>query len=124
MTIKKLKPRDDKSIISDEYFKSEKPSYLCSWCSQNLVKLMDASHNNTTYWCHFCSIEYDPEAENLRKESKIFVPDRDQEGSGIISVDNNIDVSVRHEPPMRGGFKELSKKGTIRFTSYNTTEKQ
>jgi hypothetical protein len=40
----------------------------------------------------------------------------------ITSVSNTPDVSIRHEPTLRGGFAALAKKGTIRFTSYNTTE--
>jgi hypothetical protein len=34
------------------------------------------------------------------------------------------EVEIRHTPPLRGGFAELQKKGTIRITDYHTTEKQ
>jgi hypothetical protein len=71
----------------------------------------------------FCSVEFDPESENLRKESKIVVPDRNQEAA-ITSIDTAPDVPIRHEPQLKGGFAQLAKKGTIRFTSYNTTEKE
>jgi hypothetical protein len=68
-------------------------------------------------------VEFDPEAENLRKESKIVVPDRNQE-MAITSIQTYFgkEVEIRHEPEPRGGFAELAKKGTIRFTSYNTTD--
>jgi hypothetical protein len=33
-------------------------------------------------------------------------------------------VEIRHTPPLRGGFAQLAKKGTIRFTSYNTTRER
>lgn len=57
-----------------------------------LVRLSDAGQNNTTFWCRRCSIEYDPESENLRRESKITVPDRNAEPA-IISISNTPDVS-------------------------------
>ena len=78
--------------------------------------------NNTTFWCRHCSVEWDPEAENLRKESKLIVPDRNIEPA-ITSVGNVPDVSIRHTPPIRGGFAELQKKG-IKIKDYHTTEKE
>jgi hypothetical protein len=33
------------------------------------------------------------------------------------------DVSIKHTPPIRGGFAELQKKG-LRIKDYRTTEKQ
>jgi hypothetical protein len=70
-------------------------------------------------------VEFDSEAENLRKESKIVVPDRNQEAAiTSIQTDPTNAVEIRHTPELRGGFAQLAKKGTIRFTSYNTTEKE
>ena len=115
---------DDKVVISSEYYTNEKkPSYLCSWCNQTLVRLTDVGQNNTTFWCRHCSVEFDPESENLRKESKLTVPDRNIEPA-VTSIQNNTadEVEIRHMPPIRGGFAELQKKG-LRFISYNTTEK-
>jgi hypothetical protein len=60
-----------------------------------------------TYWCSHCSVEFDAEAENLRKDSKIIVPDRNEEAA-ISSVQNIPDVSIRHEPELRGGFAALA----------------
>jgi hypothetical protein len=68
--IKALKPSDDKVIISSEYHKNDRPSYLCSFCNFTLSKLQDAGQNNTIYFCTRCSIEFNPESENLRRESK------------------------------------------------------
>jgi hypothetical protein len=31
---------------------------------------------NTAFWCRNCSVEFDPESENVRRESKISVHDR------------------------------------------------
>jgi hypothetical protein len=117
--MKKLIPKDDKAVISSEYYTNEiKPSYLCSWCNQILVRLTDAGQSNTMFWCKNCSIEFDPESENLRKESKIMVPDRNIEPA-IATTPGIPDISISHEPELKDGALALSKKGTIRFTSYH-----
>jgi uncharacterized Zn ribbon protein len=79
--------------------------------------LTDSSGQNPSFYCTRCNIEFDPESENLRKESKFVVPDRNQEAA-ITSVDTTPDVSIIHEPQLKGGFAALAKKGTIRFPSY------
>lgn len=66
---------DDKVTISSEYYENVRPSYICSICNQTVVRLTDAGGNNQTYWCRNCSVEFDPTAENVRRESKISVPD-------------------------------------------------
>src|ERR671915_1389986 len=102
MKIKKPLKKDDKSVISSEYYTNLKPEYLCSFCNITLVRLTDAGQNNQTYWCRQCSIEYDPEAENLRKETKLQVPERIEP---CVSTTPGIpDISIRHTPPIRGGF--------------------
>jgi hypothetical protein len=114
---RKLDPNKEKVIISSEYYTNDRPSYICSFCNRTLSRLSDAGGNNSTYWCRFCSVEFDLESENLRKESKIVVPDRNQEAA-ITSVGTTPDVSIRHEQQLKGGFAALAKKGTIRFTHY------
>ena len=109
--------KDDKVVISSEYYTNDRPSYICSFCNQTLIRLTDAGQNNTTFWCRNCSVEFDPESENLRKESKIMVPARNIEPA-VATTPGVPDVSIRHEPPLRGGFAELQKKGS-RFTSYH-----
>jgi hypothetical protein len=122
--MKKLKYDDKKSVISSEYYKNDKPIYICSFCNQTLSRLTDAGLNNSTYWCRNCSVEWDPESENLRKESKLQVPDRNQEAA-ITSIQNNMadEVEIRHAIPKRGGFAELEKKG-LKIKDYHTTEKE
>ncbi|HEX5976371.1 MAG TPA: hypothetical protein VFY68_03790 [Nitrososphaeraceae archaeon] len=111
------RPNHDKIVISSEHFGEEKPSYICSICNMTLSRLTDSGGNNSTYWCRNCSVEFDPELENIRKESKISVPDRNIEP--CVSTTPGIrDISIRHTPELKGGFAALSKKGTIRFTSY------
>jgi hypothetical protein len=119
--MKKLKPREDKTIIAEE---EDRPEYLCSFCNITLVRLTDFGGQNTTYWCKHCSVEWDPEAENLRKESKLVVPDRNVDPAVTsIQTDQSKSVEIRHEPELRGAFAALAKKG-LRFTSYQTTEKE
>lgn len=115
---------EDKVIISSEYYQNERPIYLCSFCNQTLSRLTDAGLNNSTYWCRNCSVEWDPESENLRKESKITVPDRNEE-TLVTSIENSMadEVEIRHSVPIRGGFAELQKKG-LKIKDYHTTEKE
>jgi hypothetical protein len=122
------KPNTNKNkdivTIGDEWTGEDRPSYLCSWCNCTLSKLQDAGQNNTTYFCTRCAIQFDPESENLRKESKLIVPNRNE--AAVTSIQTNMadKVVIRHTVPKRGGFAELEKKGTIRITDYKTTEKE
>ena len=68
--------RDDKVVVSSEYYENQKPSYICSICNRTLSRLSDAGQHNSMYFCVHCSVEYDPVKENVRKESKLSVPDR------------------------------------------------
>jgi hypothetical protein len=116
--------KDDKVVISSEYYTNahDNPSYICSFCNQTLVRLTDAGQNNTSFWCRHCSIEWDPESENLRKESKLIVPDRNIEPA-VSATPGIPDISIRHTPPIRGGFAELQKKG-LKIKDYKTSEKE
>src|SRR5215204_28370 len=124
MKTKKSKPNknEDKVVISSEYYTNDRPSYICSFCNQTLSSLTDSGGQNTAYWCRHCSVEFNPEDENLRKESKLTVPDRNIEPA-VTSISNTPDISIRHTPPIRGGFAELQKKG-LRIKDYHTTEKE
>jgi DNA-directed RNA polymerase subunit RPC12/RpoP len=108
--------------IGDEWTGEDRPSYLCSWCNSTLSKLQDAGQHNTTYFCTRCAIEFDPESENLRKESKLIVPNRNIKPA-VSTTPGIPDISIRHTPPIRGGFAELQKKG-IKIKDYHTTEKE
>ena len=126
MTIKKLQPKDDKSVISEEYYKEkEQPKYICSMCNQMvLVKLRDAGNNNISYWCKMCQVSFDPECESLQEDTNVSLPYDEEEGSGIISLQTDItkDVEINHTVPIHGAFAELQKKG-LRIKDYHTTEK-
>src|ERR687892_1131237 len=102
--------QSDKVVISSEYYENDRPSYLCSFCNCTLSKLQDAGQNNIMYFCTRCSVEFDPAEENLRKESKITVPDRNVEPC-VSTTPGIADISIRHTPPIRGGLAELQKKG-------------
>jgi uncharacterized Zn finger protein len=115
----------DKTIIGEEWTGEDTPpSYICSWCNRTLNRLIDSGGQNPSYYCNNCQIVFDPELENIRKESKLVVPDRNIEPAvASIQTDHSKEVEIRHIPELRGGFAELQKKG-LRFTSYNTTEKE
>ena len=121
----KLNKNKNKDIVTigDEWTGEDRPSYLCSWCNCILSKLQDAGKNNITYFCTRCAIEFDPESENLRKESKLIVPNRNE--AAVTSIQTNMadEVEIRHTPPIRGGFKELQDRG-LKITSYRTDEKE
>jgi hypothetical protein len=107
----------DGVTIGDEYSgNDERPIFICNVCNCNLIPIIDSSGQNPSYYCNRCSIEY-PETENLRKESKIIVPDRNIEPA-VATTPNIPDISIRHEPTLKDGALALSKKGTIRFTRY------
>jgi hypothetical protein len=64
-----------------------------------------------------------PESENLRKESRIMVPDRNIEPA-IATTPGIPDITIRHEPELKDGALALSKKGTIRFTHYQDSSQK
>ena len=112
------KPNDDKVIISSEYFKDERPSFICSICNRTLTRLTDSSLQNTSFWCRNCSVEFNPETENVRRESKLSVPDRNIEPA--VATTPGIgggSVAIRHEPEIRGGLKALRDEG-LKITHY------
>jgi hypothetical protein len=86
-----------------------------------VTRLLDAGGNNSTYWCRYCSVEFDPAEENIRRESKISVPDRDEETLVATTPGQdylNKSVEIHHEPEIKGGLKVLKDRG-IRITSYS-----
>ena len=69
-----------------------------------------------------CSIEFDPDDEKISHKQKLSIPYQDNEP--CVSTTPGIpDISIRHTPPIRGGFAELQKKG-IRIKDYHTTVKE
>jgi hypothetical protein len=86
-----------------------------------IQRSIDSGGQNTTYWCRNCSVEFDPELENVRRESKISVPDRNIEPVVATTPGTdylNQNVEIHHEPEIKGGLKVLKDKG-IRITSYS-----
>src|SRR5829696_9069117 len=109
-------PNKDKVIIASEQFTDYRPSYICSFCNITLSRLTDAGQNNQTFWCRYCQTEFDPKSENIRKESKIIVPDRNVEPA-VATTPGIPDVSIRKEPVLKGAFKALQEKG-LRIKDY------
>jgi hypothetical protein len=106
----------DKVIISSEYYEDDRPSYICSICNRTLNRLSDAGGNNQTYYCRFCNVEFDPESEDVRRESKLSVPDRNIEPA-VATTPGIPDISIRKEPEIKGGLKALQQKG-LKITNY------
>jgi hypothetical protein len=115
-----LKPNQDKTIVGDEWNGSDSPPmYSCSWCNRILSRLIDSSHENTSLYCGYCKISFDPSETQVRKKSKLGTQRNEVEPAvNSIQTDQIQCVEIRHEPELKGGFATLAKKGTIRFTRY------
>ncbi len=115
------KKKDTPITIGDEWTNNEENSIPnCDYCSVSMVKLMDSSGQNSSYFCNRCQITREP--GETRKKSKLGIQKKTVEPAAT-SIGYTPDVSIKHTPPLRGGFAQLAKKGTYCFTSYNTTEK-
>src|SRR5918995_513649 len=113
----------DGVVIGDDHREQEKTEFLCSWCNRSLVRLSDKNNQSESWFCRACSIEFDPDDENISHKQKLSIPYQDNEP--CVSTTPGIpDISIRLEPELRGAFAQLAKKGTIRFTDYHTTEKE
>ena len=111
---------DDKIVISSEYYENDRPSYICSICNRTLSRLSDTGGNNSTYWCRHCSVEFNPAEENVRRESKLSVPDRNIEPAVATTPGTEYlskQIEIRKEPEIKGGLKALQQKG-LKITSY------
>src|SRR5215203_274879 len=121
--MKQTKPKkEDKIVIGNEWNQEDNPSLICSWCQCGLIRLVDRSGLNPSYYCNRCSISYDPDQTEIRKKSKLGTQ-REEIEPAVTSIGFTPDVALRKPVELRGGFAQLAKKGTIRFTSYHTTEK-
>jgi hypothetical protein len=119
-------PNKNKDIVTigDEWTGEERPSYICNFCSRNLVKLTESNNQNESYYCNSCGIDFQPENENLRRESKISVPNRNQETlvSTTLGIDYlNASIQIHNEPEIKGAFKTLQDKG-IKIKYYRETD--
>jgi hypothetical protein len=119
--MKNQEHKDKPIIISD----GEDDVFYCSYCSRRLLTLPKG-----VYECPTCVIKFDPTNQRVPR------------GRMITTLEGDIPIAAEpHEPavsttpkpvnpfdrkpvPMKGGFEALSKKGTLKFTSYSTTEKE
>jgi predicted RNA-binding Zn-ribbon protein involved in translation (DUF1610 family) len=116
------KPNKNKDIITigDEWTGEDRPSFICSYCNRTLTKLADRNNQNQSYYCNSCGIDFQPDNENVRRETKLSVPDRNQETLVATTPGQdylNKKVEINHTPEIKGGLKALKDKG-IRITSY------
>jgi hypothetical protein len=119
----KLK-KEDKTIIGDEWNQEDHPTFLCSWCNRDLVRLSDRNNQGESWFCRNCQIPFEPSETQIRKKSKLGTQREEIEPEVTsIQTDPSKEVEIRHTPPIRGGFAELQKKG-LRIKDYRTTEKE
>jgi DNA-directed RNA polymerase subunit RPC12/RpoP len=104
-------------LIGDEHRGPEKVEYVCSWCNRSLVRLSDRNSQSESWFCRNCSIEFNSDDEQVSHKQKLSIPDQDIEPA-VATTPGIPDISIRHEPELKGGFAQLARKGTIRFTSY------
>ena len=104
-------------IGNEEYKEQERTELVCSWCNHSLVRLTDRNHQSESWFCRNCSIEFNSDDEQVSHKQKLSIPYEDSEPA-VASIGSVPDVSIHHEPELKGGFAALAKKGTIRFTSY------
>jgi transcription elongation factor Elf1 len=117
--------KEDKTIIGDEWNEEDHPTFSCSWCNRDLIRLSNRNNQSESLFCRNCQIPFEPSETQLRKKSKLGTQREEVEPAVTsIQTDPSKEIEIRHEPDLRGGFAQLAKKGTIRFTSYNTTERQ
>ena len=104
-------------VIGEEHREQEITELVCSWCNHSLVRLTDRNHQSESWFCRNCSIEFNSDDEQVSHKQKLSIPYEDSEPA-VASIGSVPDVSIHHEPELKGGFAALAKKGTIRFTSY------
>jgi hypothetical protein len=99
---------------------------ICSYCNRTLTRLTDRSGKNESWYCNNCSIEFNPEDEQIRHKQRLSVPNRNTETLAATTpgIDYlNANVQIHKEPEIRGGLKVLKDKG-LRITSYqDSTQK-
>ena len=121
--MKQTKPNKDIITIGNEWTGEDRPSYICSHCNRDLIKLIDRSRQNTSYYCNACSIEYNPENESIVIEQNFQVPDRNHRTCNSNNFRNRsmTNVQIHTEPEIKGAFKVLQQKG-IKIKDYRETD--
>jgi hypothetical protein len=82
-------------------------------CHVTLAKLTYSCSQNPAFYCTRCNVEFDPESENVRRESKLSVPDRNIEPVAATTRGTeylNKQIEIHKEPELHGGFAELARK--------------
>jgi hypothetical protein len=106
----------DGITIGDEHTGPDKVEYVCSWCNHSLVRLSDRNSQCESWFCRNCSIEFNPIDEQVSHKQRLSIPYQDMEPA-VVSIGVTPDVSIRHEPELKGAFKALQQKG-IKITDY------
>jgi hypothetical protein len=89
--------------IGDEHTTPEKVEYVCSWCNHSLVRLVDRNNQSESWFCRNCSIEFNPDDEQVSHKQKLSIPYQDSEPA-VATTPGIPDISIRHTPPLRGTY--------------------
>jgi hypothetical protein len=100
-----------------EHEDSKVMEYSCNFCNRVLVRL-SANDKNESWFRRQCSIEY-PDTTEIRHKTKLGIQKQETEPADTsIQTYMAEQLEIMQTPELRGGFAQLAKKGTIRFTSY------
>lgn len=105
------------TIGEQDIGEDERIECICPECHQNLVKISDRQGNNEEWFCRNCSIPY-LDSKEIRHRYRLAVPEETEAAISIVNVDYTKDVEIRHPKELVWGAKELSNRGTIKFTHY------
>jgi hypothetical protein len=122
MPIKNLREEINKThrpIIVSEDNDRKTNEFTCKWCH----RIIRGKFTEDSVWCNSCQSEtiFDKDTKPVRKSLKAEVIDDTETLAAFVPT--NASDMVRHtkyDKPkeLKGGALALSKKGTIRFTSY------
>jgi hypothetical protein len=103
--------------------------YYCSYCNTRLTPLTQEDMIGA-YVCTKCTIQYWPNQQPVKKQSKFDLPGPPTDSHGNVIRDNNIPIAVIDDPnkelssttykkqKLSPSFEMLKKSG-FKFTSYN-----
>ena len=97
----------DGIVIGDEYKGPEKVEYIGLWCNRSPIRLNDRNKQSESWFCQNRSIEFNSD-DKVSQRQKLSIPSLDAEPA-VTSIGITSDVSIPHEPKLKGGFAALAK---------------
>ena len=90
----------------------DRREYVCENCHYTIYGRISADE----IYCNHCKSSF--VVEDVRKKQKLSVPKGRSSEVCVSTTPNPTSPFDKKPPELKGGFLALSKKGTIRFTSY------